>query len=210
MRLKIELFFESQKLLVNLNLAGIKYISARDFIEYVMSKLNKKRLIKLSSNTKYGLFERLNGIEKLIEDQANVLKLRYFISNLKTPSEQNTHKIEYVIRKRQSFEKNKIGILSTSQKTKIKQFFKHKTDAKALHAVDHDCLIHKRQERYDFSIKIIYKDLKIMTTHDNSNILNEALIENDTEIESNHHQQINYVCHRKKYVYIEKKISSCF
>lgn len=107
--LKFYINIESNQIKIKLNNNKSECLTIKDFIQLVLKKLIRLNVkLDIKSVNRYGLFERLNGVELLIPETRLVLSMENLISN----------KIDYVIRKRvsTSFIETKTWLILNNQK----------------------------------------------------------------------------------------------
>ena len=131
---KMSLYYESNRLRIKINAPPLyAYVSCASFVQLIhMKMVQLAKATESSFSTPasalvndYGLFERYNGIEKLIDKTANLFELSTLLNR-----EENNIGIDYVIRRKSFVELHPTGSgLTTSQRVKIYNYF-HKANKK--------------------------------------------------------------------------------
>ncbi len=117
---KLEIFFKN----------SVTNLCCKQFIVYTLAKIASKNNLKLMSDEDphtLGLFEDINGIEQLINEDMNIFEMKNFVEHrIKEVSSQEIVVLiskPLVIRKKNFVENMQRKELSSSVKAKIRSFY---------------------------------------------------------------------------------------
>lgn len=113
--IKVNIYFRSCCLKINLNKIKSSSLRCDDFVNMVLKKFqNLNQKAKLSPIENYGLFESCNGIDMLIPDSKLILQMEKLITN-------QSH---FFIREKNYFELNQNNELTDSVRSKILSYYR--------------------------------------------------------------------------------------
>jgi hypothetical protein len=191
---KIRLYLESNLFKLNLSSASSAntFLSCKSFVQFVLSK----RLKHQNAND-YGLFERVNGIEQLIENSTNIFDLGNLLHKSDT--------VVYIIRKKSSVESssNRDKNLTQSQRSKIQRFFKkHAASSIQSHKftdVTDKYVVENVKEGYCYflSIRVVTKKVNVYDCRARTKVVDNSIgVLRENYIRSSCNEKIVYIKER--------------